>query len=381
MTTLVIAEHDNASLKGATLNTITAAAQVGGDVHVLVAGANAGAAAAAAAGSRTPVVDVRLTRPTSIERLALPGDPEGRFLVSVAEPATAAGAEPAAAGAAGAGIRRISPHPSGMKRAFLRVAHFLEGSWLALPASLRGFACQLHVYCAAQENGGRLVGARAWKSTQWRMVLGHGGSLAVVALMVERRLVEWDGDDLLLDGYDVHAEDAYRNRREAGRQGGIRSAAARLAGESGAQANSGQSPSIASPDSRADAPRVPVDRIGAEARTEGKGEEAVIGIGGLGSASDSLDFDQSAVPEGVIPETPDQAMRLFGAIFEDRHGTQYAITAADSMALRNEWRELEPAEMRERMTTYLASHPQTTASIGGFVGWSSGPAGLRGERR
>jgi len=49
MTTLVIAEHDNATLKGATLNTITAAVQVGGDVHVLVAGANAGAVAQAAA--------------------------------------------------------------------------------------------------------------------------------------------------------------------------------------------------------------------------------------------------------------------------------------------------------------------------------------------
>ena len=49
MTALVIAEHDNASIKGATLNTITAAVQCGGDVHVLVAGHNAGAAAAAAA--------------------------------------------------------------------------------------------------------------------------------------------------------------------------------------------------------------------------------------------------------------------------------------------------------------------------------------------
>jgi electron transfer flavoprotein alpha subunit len=46
---LVIAEHDNASLKPATLNTVTAAAQCGGDVHVLVAGHNAAAAAAAAA--------------------------------------------------------------------------------------------------------------------------------------------------------------------------------------------------------------------------------------------------------------------------------------------------------------------------------------------
>ena len=49
MTALVIAEHDNNSIKGATLNTVTAAAQAGGDVHVLVAGSNAGAAAAAAA--------------------------------------------------------------------------------------------------------------------------------------------------------------------------------------------------------------------------------------------------------------------------------------------------------------------------------------------
>ena len=49
MTVLVIAEHDNATLKGATLNTVTAAAQCGGEVHVLVAGANAAAAAAAAA--------------------------------------------------------------------------------------------------------------------------------------------------------------------------------------------------------------------------------------------------------------------------------------------------------------------------------------------
>ena len=49
MTSLVIAEHDNASIKAATLNTVTAAAQCGGDVHVLVAGHNAGAAAAAAA--------------------------------------------------------------------------------------------------------------------------------------------------------------------------------------------------------------------------------------------------------------------------------------------------------------------------------------------
>lgn len=49
MTTLVIAEHDNAQLKGATLNAVAAAAKIGGDVHVLVAGANARAVADQAA--------------------------------------------------------------------------------------------------------------------------------------------------------------------------------------------------------------------------------------------------------------------------------------------------------------------------------------------
>src|SRR5205085_9897830 len=49
MTSLVIAEHDNTSIRGATLNTVTAARACGGDVHVLVAGSNAAEAAKAAA--------------------------------------------------------------------------------------------------------------------------------------------------------------------------------------------------------------------------------------------------------------------------------------------------------------------------------------------
>jgi electron transfer flavoprotein alpha subunit len=49
MAALVIAEHDNAHLKGATLNTVTAALACGGEVHVLVAGENAAAVAQAAA--------------------------------------------------------------------------------------------------------------------------------------------------------------------------------------------------------------------------------------------------------------------------------------------------------------------------------------------
>jgi electron transfer flavoprotein alpha subunit len=49
MTALVIAEHDNARLKSGTSNAVTAAAKMGGEVHVLVAGHGCSAAAAEAA--------------------------------------------------------------------------------------------------------------------------------------------------------------------------------------------------------------------------------------------------------------------------------------------------------------------------------------------
>ncbi|WP_429526911.1 electron transfer flavoprotein subunit alpha/FixB family protein [Paraburkholderia youngii] len=49
MVNLVVAEHDGASIKAATLNTIAAAQKIGGEIHVLVAGHNAQAAADAAA--------------------------------------------------------------------------------------------------------------------------------------------------------------------------------------------------------------------------------------------------------------------------------------------------------------------------------------------
>ena len=49
MSILIVAEHDNDSLKPATLNTVTAAGQLGGDIAVLVAGEGCAAAAQAAA--------------------------------------------------------------------------------------------------------------------------------------------------------------------------------------------------------------------------------------------------------------------------------------------------------------------------------------------
>ena len=49
MAILILADHDNTSLKPATLNAVTAGQKIGGDIHILIAGANAGPAAQAAA--------------------------------------------------------------------------------------------------------------------------------------------------------------------------------------------------------------------------------------------------------------------------------------------------------------------------------------------
>jgi electron transfer flavoprotein alpha subunit len=74
VSTLVIAEHDNASLKGSTLNTVAAAAKIGGEVAVLVAGSGCGAvakAAAAVAGvSRALVADAPHYKDQLAENLA-----------------------------------------------------------------------------------------------------------------------------------------------------------------------------------------------------------------------------------------------------------------------------------------------------------------------
>jgi electron transfer flavoprotein alpha subunit len=74
MSILVIAEHDNATLKSATLNAVTAAVKIGGEIHVLVAGANcasvADAAAKVAGVARVKVADAAHYGDQTAENLA-----------------------------------------------------------------------------------------------------------------------------------------------------------------------------------------------------------------------------------------------------------------------------------------------------------------------
>ncbi|HQS22623.1 MAG TPA: electron transfer flavoprotein subunit alpha/FixB family protein, partial [Acidovorax defluvii] len=99
MTTLVIAEHDNATIKGATLNTVTAAVACGGDVHVLIAGHNAAAAAQAAAQitgvakvihADAPGLEHGLAENVAAQVLALQGNAASNYS-HILFPATASG--------------------------------------------------------------------------------------------------------------------------------------------------------------------------------------------------------------------------------------------------------------------------------------------------
>ncbi len=95
MSILVIAEHDNASLKGATLNTVAAAKEIGGDIAVLVAGANCGAAAEAAAKvdgvSKVLVADNAAYEHQLAENVSLLAAELGKGYTHVLAPATTSG--------------------------------------------------------------------------------------------------------------------------------------------------------------------------------------------------------------------------------------------------------------------------------------------------
>ena len=99
MTVLVIVEHDNASFKGSTLHTVTAAIQCGGEIHLLVAGHHCNAAAEAAAHivgiTKVLVADAAafangLAENIAEQVLALVGDASSNY-THILAPATAYG--------------------------------------------------------------------------------------------------------------------------------------------------------------------------------------------------------------------------------------------------------------------------------------------------
>ena len=93
MTVLLLAEHDNTAIANATARALTAARQIGGDVHVLVAGAGARAAAESAAQlegaakvllADAPAYEQQLAEPVAALLVSLAGSYDAIFAPSTA---------------------------------------------------------------------------------------------------------------------------------------------------------------------------------------------------------------------------------------------------------------------------------------------------------
>jgi hypothetical protein len=72
------------------------------------------------------------------------------------------------------------------------------------------------VYCVEQENGGRIVGAASWKDRQWQQTCG----VTFEEVISAKKLLEIEGDDVLVWRYPVEKEAAVKQQRESGKLGG-----------------------------------------------------------------------------------------------------------------------------------------------------------------
>lgn len=90
------------------------------------------------------------------------------------------------------------------------------------------------MWCAGQENGGRIAGAKQWGSRQWQQTCG----VTLNEVNLSAPLLAWDGDDLVAWRYPLDREDDVRRNRELGRKGGL----AKAKNLAGAKANATSEP-------------------------------------------------------------------------------------------------------------------------------------------
>lgn len=67
-------------------------------------------------------------------------------------------------------------------------------------------------FCCEQENGGRVVGAKAWKDRKWQQMC----AVTRREVMRATNLLQWDGDDLIVTGYPLDKEAEVQAMRAIG---------------------------------------------------------------------------------------------------------------------------------------------------------------------
>lgn len=81
----------------------------------------------------------------------------------------------------------------------------------------------LLVYCAKQENSGRIANCRSWGNDTWAQIAGLRRS----EVHTQSQLWDWDGADLVVWGYPIHNQEKCQTLRNVGRLGGKASGASR----------------------------------------------------------------------------------------------------------------------------------------------------------
>ena len=149
------------------------------------------------------------------------------------------------------------------------------------------------IWCAQQENGGHISGARTWASREWQQVCG----VTKAEVEAAAPLLAWDGDDLVVWNYPAAREAEVRAKREAGREKGVRSAEARSrrAGKTPGAAESGAAlgQSAGRDGSPEASGRSPTQERGAAGSTGSAGQ-----AGGAGSSEHGAFWGSGASDDG-----------------------------------------------------------------------------------
>jgi hypothetical protein len=98
----------------------------------------------------------------------------------------------------------------------------------SVESAVLGDWLRLNGVAARQMLGGRFAGAAPWDDRRWSRTAGV--YRADVAAVVAAQLARWDGEDLVLEGYDQAGEDLYRKQSAGGAAGAAKTNAARAAG-------------------------------------------------------------------------------------------------------------------------------------------------------
>lgn len=104
-----------------------------------------------------------------------------------------------------------------MRKQFMITTDWITTTAGAADDAALGAWVRLHAYCAPRLNGGRMVGAKAWtKDTAVRVC---GVTRRAIDSVVAAGIAEWDGEDLVLRGYDGAGEQLWQRKSHGGKTG------------------------------------------------------------------------------------------------------------------------------------------------------------------